>query len=106
MTQPRKRGFFSRLFGGKDAEKPSPPPTRQPKAPPPAGPATHPDERGPEERAPGTRKNGSPDDVRPRKRAKKPSKKHETLAAPPPHAPHPIQADKPEEHSPKGPTKH
>jgi len=77
-------------------------------APPPAGPAAPPGVRSPDERRPGTRKKGTPKDTTgARKRRRKGAKpggsaesdKADLLlrSAPPPHAPHSIPANKPEE---------
>ena len=83
-----KPASISRLLGGRNAS-PMQAGEKQP-VPPPAGPATHPNERGPEEREPGTRKKGTPEDPRPPKPDKKASRKEAARKAPPPHAPHKI----------------
>jgi hypothetical protein len=130
MSKEKKPGFLRRLFGGKPAadapsrkatEKTAEVRNRKVEAasaavPPPAGPAAPPGVRAPDERKPGTRKKGTPED-RPGPQGRVEGSKPGTGAqpdkavprqtsrlVPPPHAPYPIPANKPDEHEAEKPT--
>jgi hypothetical protein len=101
----QKKGFFARIFGfGSIASRPrrstvqdSPDTGR---APPPAGPAAPPGTRTPDERKARTRKKGTPDtSTGARKSQSKTRASAGSTSAPPPNSPHPIPANKPDEHN-------
>jgi hypothetical protein len=129
MSKEKKPGFLRRLFGKPAADAPSRKATEKTaevrnrkveaasaSAPPPAGPATPPGVRAPDERKPGTRKKGAPEDrPGPQSRVEgsqpgtgaqpgKAEPRQTSRLVPPPHAPYPIPANKPDEHEAEKPT--